>query len=95
MVQEYVVLLQGWQGAGNILQVLQIQQLLQAGMAQPQPHHQQQQQQQQQQQAPQPNQAQLNNLNLLLLLPSLANVMQVLASFLILHRRDLEAASIA
>ncbi|CAL8471745.1 g11287 [Coccomyxa elongata] len=57
--------LQGWQGAGNILQVLQIQQLLQGGLAQPQ---------QQQQQPPQPNQAQLNNLNLLL--PSLANVMQ-------------------
>ncbi len=64
------VLLQGWQGAGNILQVLQIQQLLQGGLAQPQ--------QPQQQQAAQPNQAQLNNLNLLL--PSLANAMQVLAS---------------
>ncbi|EIE18307.1 hypothetical protein COCSUDRAFT_49282 [Coccomyxa subellipsoidea C-169] len=53
--------LQGWQGAGNILQALQLQQLL-SGMAPglaPQ----------------QANQPQLNNLNLLL--PQLANVVQV------------------
>ncbi len=83
MVQRYVVLVQGWQGAGNILQVLQIQQLLQGGLAQPQ---------QQQQQAPQPNQAQLNNLNLLL--PSLANAMQVLASrIFVLHSSNFEGCN--
>lgn len=83
MVQRYVVLVQGWQGAGNILQVLQIQQLLQGGLAQPQ---------QQQQEAPQPNQAQLNNLNLLL--PSLANAMQVLASrIFVLHSGNFEGCN--
>ena len=45
------MLLQGWQGVGNILQALQLQQLLQGkpGLA-PQQH----------------NEAQLNNLNMLL-----------------------------